>query len=562
MIETSQTPVSTPAAVASEDPAASDRSRLWWLALSILPSWVYSVYYLGSLWYANADYSYGWLVPVLSLALSWERWQRRPAPGAPEAETGPVILGAALSGLIAATALFIQLVPGWRFAAWLLGTSLVLQTCAAIYLAGGTRWVRHFAFPLLFFLIAIPWPGRIEIPMIDALSRLNATISAFVANMLGSPAIREGITIRVGAGLVGVDEACSGIRSFQASVMVALFLGELFRFGLIRRVVFLVCGVGIAMLCNVVRTTYLVRTCDLHGIDALNVNHDAAGLVILGVTMAALLVLAWLLARLLGDNRSSPGHWSADELEEEGGKSSQVFEGNRTFRTTPALGRFLGVSLALLVGAETFAALWFRVPSSNPAAVSASWDLNSGWLQQQASFTNHVITHNVKSKLRYDEARHVSWTDDRGRPWQLFYFEWDAARTHYKANLSAMHARGHAPDVCLSYLGVPLVKTEGQKLMTFGDHKFLGEVQRFDDHGRAMHTITLYTELPADRLRPLPKGEPGIRNGVRLGWSALVQRDRARAEKRVFKCALWGVEDDGEAAEKFRNLMRSLLGAS
>lgn len=555
MIETSQTP-SRESVAAFPRPDSAEGSRAAWLVIATVPPWLYAIYYLGSQWYANADYSYGWLVPLLCMALFWERWQRRPSPGRAEAEIGPVILGAALGVMIVTAALLLQLVPGWRFAAWILGGSLVLQTLATIYLAGGKPWARHFAFPLLFFLIAIPWPGRIEFPMIDALSQLNATISAFVANLLGSPAIREGITIRVGAGLVGVDEACSGIRSFQASVMVALFLGELFRFGLLRRVVFLACGVGVAMLCNVVRTTYLVRTCDLHGIGALNVNHDAAGLVILGVTMVALLGLAWVFSRVFGANPSGPSE-APGEFGEPAGTVPEAGPGD-TLRTRSALFRLLGISLSLILVAEIGAYWWFRDAGTKTVS-TASWNFDNSWLTKQSQFTNHIITHNVKSKLRYSEAQHVSWTDDRGRPWQLFYFKWEDARTHYGSTLSAMHARGHAVDVCLSYLGVPLVRTEGEKFMSFGDVKFLGEIQRFDDHGRAMHTLALYTELPARRMRQLPKGEPGTWNGLRLGWNAMLQKDRARTEKRVFKCALWGVEDDAEASEIFRKLIEKLL---
>ena len=69
-------------------------------------------------------------------------------------------------------------------------------------------------------------------------------------------AMTPGVVIETGAGPVGVDTACSGIRSFQASVMVGLFLGELFRYGFLRRMILLLGGIGVAFLCNVVRTTW------------------------------------------------------------------------------------------------------------------------------------------------------------------------------------------------------------------------------------------------------------------------------------------------------------------
>jgi hypothetical protein len=50
---------------------------------------------------------------------------------------------------------------------------------------------------------------------------------------------------------VGVDDACSGIRSFQASVMVA----QLFGYSILRRGVLLFSAVVLAFACNVIRHT-------------------------------------------------------------------------------------------------------------------------------------------------------------------------------------------------------------------------------------------------------------------------------------------------------------------
>jgi hypothetical protein len=48
-------------------------------------------------------------------------------------------------------------------------------------------------------------------------------------NLFQITAVQHGNVIEVKSGLLGIDEACSGIRSLQATVMVSLFLGELYR---------------------------------------------------------------------------------------------------------------------------------------------------------------------------------------------------------------------------------------------------------------------------------------------------------------------------------------------
>ena len=55
---------------------------------------------------------------------------------------------------------------------------------------------------------------------------------------------------------------------------------------------FLLSEVALAFGCNLVWRTYHVHTCDLKGNAAVNAAHDLAGFMILGITLAGLLVLA------------------------------------------------------------------------------------------------------------------------------------------------------------------------------------------------------------------------------------------------------------------------------
>jgi hypothetical protein len=52
---------------------------------------------------------------------------------------------------------------------------------------------------------------------------------------LGVAALQHGNVIEVATGNVGIDKACSGIRSFQATLMISLFLGKLYRLNMTRR---------------------------------------------------------------------------------------------------------------------------------------------------------------------------------------------------------------------------------------------------------------------------------------------------------------------------------------
>ena len=155
--------------------------------------------------------------------------------------------------------------------------------------------VSTFLFPLLFFLVAVPWPTIIEGPLVQGLTRANAAITIELLGFFGVPAMQHGNVIEIATGVVGIDEACSGIRSFQATLMISLFFGELYRLGVLRRVLFVVAGFLMSFVFNIGRTSLLTWVASRKGIDAISTWHDPAGVTILVACFMGL----WLLGQLL-----------------------------------------------------------------------------------------------------------------------------------------------------------------------------------------------------------------------------------------------------------------------
>jgi len=173
-------------------------------------------------WSVNEQYNFGWFVPFFALYLFWLRWQDRPQTeiGNPKSE---IRKGQTIAGLLAIAALLLLLPvrlfeianPEWRLLAWIHTAAVVVFTLLLIWWAGGVAWLRHFAFPVLFIFVAVPWPTLVETPVTQGLMRVVARVAAETAMLLGTPAQVEGNLIRVSNGLIGVNEACSGIRSLQ-----------------------------------------------------------------------------------------------------------------------------------------------------------------------------------------------------------------------------------------------------------------------------------------------------------------------------------------------------------
>jgi exosortase len=177
-----------------------------------------------------------------------------------------------------------------------LGCSLFL--IGNILLLKGPRTLRHFAFPFLFFFLAVPIPKIVWNPVVFTLQSWVSILDVELLNLSGIPAARQAHVIVLPNGSVGVDEACSGIRSLQSSLMAALFIADLVLHRLSAKIAFFFLGVGLAVIGNLIRSFTLSVLAYRSGIDILEKWHDTAGWSILGFTSLGVIALAWVFNRV------------------------------------------------------------------------------------------------------------------------------------------------------------------------------------------------------------------------------------------------------------------------
>jgi len=168
-------------------------------ALIVLATlWFIFFWQLSNEWSVNEQYSYGWFVPFFALVLFWLRWGDRPEPR-PEVRSQRSEVAndrrALLAGLIALPALLMLLPvrlfeianPDWRLISWLHAAAVTTLTLLCIWYSGGAPWLRHFAFPILFASIAIPWLTPVEVPIVQGLMRAVAAVASEAATLFGIP---------------------------------------------------------------------------------------------------------------------------------------------------------------------------------------------------------------------------------------------------------------------------------------------------------------------------------------------------------------------------------------
>jgi exosortase len=332
--------------------------------------------------------------------------------------------------------------PDWRPLNWLHAAAVATLTLLYIWDTGGKPWLRHFAFPIAFFFVAVPWVTPIEEPIIQGLMRVVAAVAAETVTLFGIPAQLEGNLIRVTNGLVGVNEACSGVRSLQTSLMIGLLLGELKRLSTLRRVALIAGAIAIAFVGNCARTFFLVWIAATKNIAAIDPWHDVAGYSIVAAVFVGSLLLAILLSRKKAEARNQKSEVRSQNPEVRGQPSSFILPTS-----------YFLFALCWILAVELGAHLWYRAHERNLVA-TIRWVVQ--WPETAPNFREIKMNQDERRMLRFDQGHAASWTLPAARSpatshpsnsktiaCLLYLFRWNPGRN------SALLANLHRPDVCL-----------------------------------------------------------------------------------------------------------------
>ena len=244
----------------------------------------------------------------LALFLCKFRWDDRPDPS--PIRSGRRYLRALLCLLTLPARWLQEAAPERSICAWSYAVGVVGISLSLIALAGGVAWLRWFGFPVAFTLTAVPWPHSVESLISNSLMRGTAGVTVEILCLTGVPSAQAGNLVHIETGVIDIDEACSGIRSLQAMVMIALFLGELFRLKPARRWLLVAFGLTVTLLANILRTVALSSIGFRHGMGAVDRYHDAAGAAVLILSLASTLgagIPAAFGKGLRADSRTRPG---------------------------------------------------------------------------------------------------------------------------------------------------------------------------------------------------------------------------------------------------------------
>ncbi|MGF1531404.1 MAG: exosortase/archaeosortase family protein [Puniceicoccaceae bacterium] len=400
-------------------------------------------------WSYSDDYQYGWVVAPGVLLTLYLRWSNRPDPELGDPKRSRVVH--TLITLLALGSLPFFIVyaagPEFRGLLWVFGFWVVLIGLLNFYLIGGFPWLLHFAFPWAILLVSIPWPEFIHAPLVNGLMGFVAIGVSEILVFFGIFAEATGNLIQLSNGSVGIDQACSGIRSFQLSFTFGIFLGEVFRFGYLSRAIFVLVSLCFAFFINIIRSLLLSLLFDGGGQELMNEWHDTIGIVVMFFLVSFLYAIASLYDHFFNH------HQAANESKIHLAPTNCSIKLQDLSRSTTVLWISIGIASFFL------SELWYRLRSPQDGGlrlVALEERLPNSW--------NRIfLPDQVKEVLRYSHA--VSGTfETKGslEPVAFHLFTWEPGKI-------SSSVTGHSPDICLPSAGWSLVATLPTKTLTFDE---------------------------------------------------------------------------------------------
>lgn len=493
----------------------------WWLLLGAR---------LANVWSNAPDLAHGWAVPALMAYLLWARWEDRPPLAPSSLGRGAWLALAGLLPLLAAGRLLLGPYPYWPVMLFALTTGVLFFTVVAGRALGGGRWITHFLFPLLFILTALPLPGTVDRGVILPLRQVLAHLAAELVSVGGFPAMAHGTVIEVGNGFVGVDEACSGIRSLQTVLMVSLFLGELHRLSPARRIGIFLVGLGLALTFNLGRTLFLTWETVRHGLGAVDRWHDVAGNVALFATLGTLYFVA-----LHQSKQPRP-------------LAPEPFPPSPPISTAP----HTAWATALLAGAlllESGAQAWFH-GGSQATAQSAVWQVTLP--EKLPSYVAHRFTVNEEATLFSKDLRGGQWTGEDGLARAAYRVGWQTGQS------ARFVPFNHNPAVCFPSAGCELAADLGSVTAHFGRFELPFHSYLFRRGSERIHVF--YLVWDNDTNQPLRAEDPtqGSLSWLRQAWDEVRLR-RLNINAQMFIYAVYGDTDTAEVLASFPSEIATVI---
>src|SRR5438132_4451139 len=401
----------------------------------LVAAWTWAIWSCAEYWRANPNYSYGWIVPMLGLAYAARRLTLAQGENIARPIFAVPIWLIVYFGIVAAAIFF-----GLEFAReqvwhpiiviWAIAFVPITLTLLACWLAGGGSLLRAELFPILFFLTAVPWPPRFEQPITAGLMQAVAAATTALLHWFGIPAQTAGGAITLRTGVVGITEACSGMRSLQAGIMFGLAMGEWFLLRPLRRIALLFLAIALAFATNLIRTVALSLQAEWHGLDVVEKIHDLTGT----LAVIVLVIGIWISALALRSRIRASAHFGFENV------------GARLRAFGAAIPSILQRAAAAIFIAGIFGIAIAQIVSVKIDARDQSQTAPFFSVRESPSQPREQLPRDVWNELHPTSGEYIRIHDPRLGAGETFHFFW-------KPSPWNRFVLVHRPDICMPGIG-------------------------------------------------------------------------------------------------------------
>jgi exosortase len=237
-------------------------------------------------WSTTEEFSYGFLIPPISIGVIWFRRQALLRSLGSGAQGGLVLVVLSLLALLGAERMGIHALAGIAVSPLLLG--------AAVYLWGWAA-ARVLAFPFGFLIFGLGVFRGLLDTVGFALQGITALGAATLSGLIGVPVVRDGLVLSSDRFAFIVAEPCSGMSSLVSLLALGTLWTYVARGSMTSRAAVLLSVAPLAIFANSARVTMVLVVAHWFGQDAaLGFFHGASSLVLFGLALSGLLMVSRL----------------------------------------------------------------------------------------------------------------------------------------------------------------------------------------------------------------------------------------------------------------------------
>lgn len=287
--------LSTMATALSQSPGEAETvfsmrrlSALEWLQVLVLIALIGVLYGqvlvdLAGDWWTEPSFSQGLLIPPLALYVAWTRRSLTLAQPIQPDNRGVWLIGFScllfMLGKLSAEFFFPRI-------------SFVLLIAGVAWTFWGYARLRTLAFPFVLLATMVPLPTLVYNAVSAPLQLFASDVSTSLAQLLGVAVYRDGNIIHLANISLGVEEACSGLNSLSALMVVSLLIGFLICPRMSVRVILFALSIPLSIAVNILRVTGTAIIADYHEQFALGFYHSFTGWLVFIAGFAILYSLA------------------------------------------------------------------------------------------------------------------------------------------------------------------------------------------------------------------------------------------------------------------------------